>query len=101
MEALVAQDFDMWLERLHIDHDCDEATLMEIHTNFDELQAEFKGVLSRDISVESVWRICVQLTGTDAFVEAIQKRASDMLNSIPGNKFNVQPPQKKVLQAID
>jgi hypothetical protein len=95
MEALVAQDFNMWLERLHVDHDVDEATLVDYHTAFDELQAEFKGVLSRDISVESVWRICVQLTGTDAFVEAIQKRASDMLNSIPGNKFHVPPPERR------
>jgi len=89
--ALVAQDFDLWLDRLHMDHDIDEAARMECYTNFDELQAEFKGVLSRDISVESVWRICIQLTGTEPFLEAIQKRAAEMLNAIPGKQLNVQP----------
>eukprot|EP00746_Dinoflagellata_sp_MGD_P065412 gnl/MRDRNA2_/MRDRNA2_27260_c0_seq1.p1 gnl/MRDRNA2_/MRDRNA2_27260_c0~~gnl/MRDRNA2_/MRDRNA2_27260_c0_seq1.p1 ORF type:complete len:694 (+),score=154.74 gnl/MRDRNA2_/MRDRNA2_27260_c0_seq1:103-2184(+) len=86
LEALVAQDLNLWIEQLQLE-DLPE-NVRELHIKrFNSLQSQLQAALAQDGGVHAVWRLTEQLVCTEVFVDMVNSTAAEILTSVAGMRI--------------
>lgn len=89
LEALVAQDQNLWIQQLLLDKL--PAPTKELHLKrFIDLQRQLQNALAQDDGVHAVWKLTEQLVCTEVFVDRVNAAAAEILGSVAG--LEVEPP---------
>jgi len=83
LQALVAQDENLWIEQLQLDQFSE--SVKELHMRrFNDLQSQLQAALAQDGGVNAIWRLTEQLVCTEVFVDVVNAKAADILGSVAG-----------------